>query len=202
MAALSAALLGTTLPAVAQESAGPPLAERAPADASQPGPVLTLDQKRLFEGSAYGRAALKRAETASADLAAENRRIEAALEDEERELTQRRAALAPADFAPLAAAFDTKVEEIRAAQAAKSRDIQNGLEREKKAFYEASVPVLGELLRELGAVAILSDEAIILSLTSLDITDRAIARLDERLPPPAADPPVPPETPPPAPTQP
>lgn len=148
-------------------------------------PVLTLNQERLFRDSAYGRAVLAKAEEETSTLATENRRIEAGLEAEERDLTTRRASMKPAEFAPIAAAFDTKVEDIRAAQAAKSRDITNRLEQQRKTFFAQVVPILGELMSEKGAVAILSDQAIILSLSSLDITEDAIKRLDERLAPPA-----------------
>jgi hypothetical protein len=40
------------------------------------------------------------------------------------------------------------------------------------------VPVLGELMAEMGAVAIIDKDVIILSLTAIDVTDAAIARLD------------------------
>ena len=54
---------------------------------------------------------------------------------------------------------------------------------------------LNELLDEYGAVAIISDEALILSLSSADVTQRAIALMDRRLPAPEGETP-PPSTPP------
>ena len=156
-----------------------------------PAPVLTLDQDRLFRESAWGRAVLARAETDGQDLATENRRIEEALEKEERDLTERRATMDPAAFAALASAFDVKVEEIRTAQEGKSRSISRRLEEDRQKFFEAVTPVLGELLSESGAAAILADTAIVMSLTSLDITSAAIARIDQRLPPPPVTEPAP-----------
>ncbi|MEZ5797448.1 MAG: OmpH family outer membrane protein [Paracoccaceae bacterium] len=155
-------------------------------------PVLTLDQDRLFRESAWGKAALARAEEEGRRLTEENRRIDAALENEERDLTDRRATLSAAEFAPLASAFDSKVEEIRTAQEAKSRAIGRQLEEDRQRFFEAATPVLAQLLEESGAAAILSDSAVIMSLSALDITSSAIARVDTALPPPQDDP-APPE---------
>ncbi|NBO21115.1 MAG: OmpH family outer membrane protein, partial [Rhodobacteraceae bacterium] len=75
-------------------------------------PLLTLDQDRLFSQSKMGQAIEARFAAASKTLIDENRRIESDLEQEERDLTARRPTMAPADFAPLASAFDTKVEAI------------------------------------------------------------------------------------------
>jgi Skp family chaperone for outer membrane proteins len=163
--------LGPAGPAGAQDPAG-----------GQRAPILTIDQDRLFEQSAYGRAAIARAEAETAALGAENQRIEAALEAEERDLTERRAVLPSADFAPLAEAFDEKVEGIRAAQDAKIRAIPRQLEADRRAFFAAALPLLGGILEEFGAVAILDRSAIVLSLSAIDVTDSAIARVDERLP--------------------
>lgn len=172
-----AALAGLT--AGAQEL--PPLSLSAPAV------VVTLDQHRLFEESAYGRAVIARFEAEKAALLAENRRIEAELEQEERALTERRQSMTPEEFAPLAAAFDARVVEIRATQDAKSEALSATRERDEQEAFQAALPVLARLLQDSGAVAILADDAVILSLAAVDITDRAIARLDVELPPPAPD---------------
>ncbi|MES2967335.1 MAG: OmpH family outer membrane protein [Pseudomonadota bacterium] len=156
-------------------------------------PLLTLDQERLFAESRFGMAIQKRYDDESATLLAENRRIEAALEQEERDLTDRRATLPQAEFQTLAEAFDAKVEEIRTAQDAKSRALTRRREEERQRFIQAVVPVLGEVMRETGAVAIIDKSAIILSFDRLDMTDTAIARIDAVLgdgtsPPAGADP--------------
>lgn len=183
------------------EGAPAPAAAPAAALTAAPGPtlVLTLNQDRFFADSAFGRAAQAGYEAEMAALTAENRRIEAQLEDEERDLTARRPTLAPADFAPLAAEFDQRVEEIRRAQDTKSRDISLRRDDRRRRFFEAAVPVLAQMLADRGAVAILSNQAVILSLSSLDATDEAILRIDAVLPPEALDgaaPPPPPHAPP------
>ncbi|MFZ1468938.1 MAG: OmpH family outer membrane protein [Paracoccaceae bacterium] len=153
-----------------------------------PPPVVTLNQDRLFKDSAFGRAVLARAADEAKMLAAENRRIEDALEKEERDLTERRATMNAADFATITAAFDVKVEEIRAAQDGKSRAITRQLDEDRQRFFQAATSVLGDVLAETGAVAILADSAIILSLTALDVTPLAITRMDQALPASAAAP--------------
>jgi Skp family chaperone for outer membrane proteins len=142
---------------------------------------VTLDRDRLFEESMMGRAVLARIERESNDLIAENRRLEAALEAEERSLTDRRAALAPADFQVLAREFDTRVEELRVAQEAKGRALTRSGDLQQQQFFSAAVPVLVGLMQDLGAVAIIDRSAVILSFDRIDITLQAIARLDGEL---------------------
>lgn len=150
------------------------------ADAAQSS-IVTLDRTRLFEETRMGKAILARVEAASADLIAENRRLEAALEEEERSLTQRRATLPAEDFRALASEFDTRVEELRVAQEAKSRALTQAREADQRRFFEASFPVLAELMQEVGAVAVIDRSVLILSFDRIDITSRAIAKLDAEL---------------------
>ena len=140
--------------------------------------LLVLDQDRLFAESAFGKASLAREQEAVRALEAENKQIEAALIAEEQSLTTRRASLAADEFAGLADAFDTKVERIRNEQDTKARDLALLREQERQAFLRAVVPVLADLMGDKGAVAILEKSTVILSLTAIDVTDEAIARID------------------------
>jgi Skp family chaperone for outer membrane proteins len=176
----------------------PPLAaqEAAPPAAELPqGPVLTLDQERLFQQSLFGQALLARHQADLDALLAENRRIEAALEAEELDLTQRRPTLPAEEFQKLATAFDDKAEDIRAAQTNKDRVLAQRLEDERQRFFEAVAPILAALLQESGATAIIDKRAVILSFDRIDMTDAAVARIDRVLgdgsvdqPPAPADP--------------
>ncbi|MBE2277377.1 MAG: OmpH family outer membrane protein [Rhodobacteraceae bacterium] len=182
---MGAGLIGTILAVALLLGAGTSLAQEAaanPAASAATAGILTLNQDRFFAESAYGKAADAAYQAENAALLAENRRIEAQLEAEERELTERRKTMAPADFAPLAAEFDTRVEEIRGAQDAKSRSIGQRHDDRRRRFFEAAVPVLAQLLSDEGAVAILSNQAVVLSLSAFDITDEAILRVDSLLP--------------------
>ena len=76
-------------------------------------PVLTIDSEQLFVQSQFGQKFAQDFEARGKILEAENRRIEAELIAEEKELTERRATLPPAKFRSLADAFDEKVEQIR-----------------------------------------------------------------------------------------
>lgn len=165
------ALVPPDRPAQAQEPA--PEAVTVPK-----APILALDEERLFAETRFGKAVLSRHRAEMETLLAENRRIEAALEAEERDLTERRARLPAEEFKSLAAAFDDKAEGIRAAQTAKDRTLQTRLESERQRFFQAAVPVLADLLQESGAMAIIDKRAVILSFDRIDMTAAAIARID------------------------
>lgn len=184
---IGAALLGVALltgAGLAQSTADAPAALANPV-------ILTLDQEQLFAGSAFGKATLAREAAATGDLAAENQKIEQQLAAEEKDLTTQRETLAAAEFAGLATAFDAKVEQIRTDQDAKARAITRRRDEDRQRFFQAAVPVLGGMLSEKGALAILDKGAIILSLSAIDVTEAAIARVDAALGDGSAQPPIP-----------
>jgi Skp family chaperone for outer membrane proteins len=169
----------------------PPLvyAQTAPAPAPAltapfQSPIVAIDQQRLFTDSAFGTASLTALEAASRALQSEIRQIESDLEIEERLLTERRATLPPAEFAPLASAFDDKVEGIRAAWGIKDRDLKRQRDLDQQRFFDEAVPILAEMMQEMGAVMLVDRSTIILSLDRADITQAAIDRIDARLTPP------------------
>ena len=141
-------------------------------------PVVTLDQERLFDGSRYGKALQRGLEAEAASLAAENRRIEAELEAEELELTARRPGLAPDEFRKLADAFDSKAEGTRRAQEAKLHALNRRGTELRQTFLDRARPILGQLMLDRGAVAVIAKNAVLLAIDSIDLTDAAIARLD------------------------
>jgi Skp family chaperone for outer membrane proteins len=154
------------VPAIAQEGAVP---------------LLILDQDRFFLESTFGKASAARERTASEALDQENTRIETGLVAEEQALTELRETLSAEEFSARAKAFDEKVERIRTEQDAKARVLIEARERDRQEFLQVAVPVLGELLRERRAVAIIDKEMIILSLSVIDVTDAAIAKVDAAL---------------------
>ncbi|WP_375173189.1 OmpH family outer membrane protein [Pseudooceanicola sp.] len=141
-------------------------------------PVLTLDTDRLLNDSAAGREIERDLAEKSATLAAENRRIEAELTEEEKDLSVRRASLSTEDFRAAAAAFDEKVNRIREEQDAKLRELQGQSEQARLRILQAANPVLASIMRDTGAVAILEKSNVIVGLQSIDVTDTAIERLD------------------------
>ena len=60
-------------------------------------------------------------------------------------------------------------------------DLQRQQEDDRLSFQRRVLPILSELIRDSGAVAILDNRAVILSAESIDVTDRAIARINEVL---------------------
>ncbi len=165
------------MPAIAQQTPVPSGSESS----GIASPVLTIDSERLYRESAFGKRIAAEVEARGAELNAENRQIEAALEVEERELTELRATLEPEAFRDLADAFDQKVQDTRAAQAAKGREIAGDLEVARESFLSAARPVLEQLMREAGAAVILERGLVFVSVSAVDITDQAIAQIDDRL---------------------
>ena len=151
------------------------------AQQANPPQILTLDQDRLYSESLYGKAVEAKSLAATTDLATQNRKIEADLSAEESALTLRRATLSAADFAQLAAEFDARVESIRAAQEGKAKQLSLDRDTGRKQFFDAAVPVLADLMRLMGAYAILNRSSVVLSFDSIDVTDRAITALNTQL---------------------
>ncbi|MEJ6388480.1 OmpH family outer membrane protein [Gymnodinialimonas ulvae] len=161
------------------------LAFAAPEGAAQSTPVsgdiLVLNQDRLLSQTQYGQRIQRELEAASSALAAQNREIEAQLTAEELELTDLRATLEPADFREMADEFDERVSSIRAAQDAKTRDLQSQAEAARQRFFEEIVPILLDLVESEGAAVLLDSRTVLLSAGSVDITDRAISEIDTAL---------------------
>lgn len=161
------------------------LALQAPAqDVASDGAVaqiLVVDRARMFAESAFGKASLERERIAATALEDENAGIQAELVAEEQDLTKLRQTLSAADFSARATAFDAKVERIRAEQDAKARDLARIRDEDGKAFQRAALPILGELVAAMGAQVLLDKSAVILSLSSVDVTDEAIALVDAAL---------------------
>jgi len=143
--------------------------------------ILVLNQDRLLSQTLFGQRIQQELEAASAALAAENRRIEGQLTEEELDLAERRPTMAPDDFRAIADEFDTRVGGIRAAQDAKARDLQSQAEAAQQRFFEETFPVLLEIVQARGASVLLDSRTVLLSAGSVDITEAAIAAIDEAL---------------------
>lgn len=144
----------------------------------QGAPILVLNQDSLLTQSLFGQRIQSELDDALRALAAENRVIEAQLMEEELELTELRPTMAPAEFREIADEFDTRVVAIRAAQDAKTRDLQVQSEEAQQRFFEESFPVLLEIIEARGASVLLDSRTVLLSADSIDITDAAIAAVN------------------------
>ncbi len=176
-------------PVAAALMTGPVAAQRV-ADATPAQPeaaspagrsVLVLDTDRLFTESRFGQRIAKQIQAETEALIEENRRIEAQLTEEERSLTERRPSMAPAAFRAEAEAFDSKVQEIRREQDAKERALQQSTVTGRERFLSAAAPTLGRVMLSRNASVILDQRGVFLSVAAADITDAAIAALDEEV---------------------
>lgn len=145
------------------------------------GPILVLNQDRLLAQSEFGRRIQAELAAAADALTRENREIEARLTEEELGLTELRPTMPPADFALLAEEFDARVEGIRAAQDAKSRDLQAQAEAAQARFFELVTPILLDLVRARGASVLLDNRTVLLSAQGIDVTDAALAAIDAEI---------------------
>lgn len=143
-------------------------------------PVLVIDQDRLFTETQPGARSAAAIEIQAQALANENRRIEEELSVEERELTERRSGLSPAEFSGLADAFDAKVQSIRAEQDAKARTLAARQEDARQRFFVEISGILSEIVQERGADVVLNQRDVFLSADRIDITDDVIARINAR----------------------
>ncbi|MBD0865866.1 MAG: OmpH family outer membrane protein [Rhodobacteraceae bacterium] len=135
-------------------------------------PILTIESDRLYSDSLYGAAAAEAYESESAVLAAENRRIEAELTAEEKQLSKMRPDMEPVDFRVLADAFDEKV------QRNKLRDLSQRHDARRVIFLRAARPILEGLMLETGASILLERSSVLLSANAIDVTGIAIGRID------------------------
>jgi Skp family chaperone for outer membrane proteins len=140
--------------------------------------VLVIDFERAFAESAFGARISAELEAEGQAIAAENRRIEAELVEEERSLTQRRATMESGAFRVLAEAFDEKVQRLRREQDEKARSLGSRGEAARRQFAEAARPVLGALMQEAGAAVILELRAVFVAVDAIDVTDEAVDRID------------------------
>ena len=141
-------------------------------------PILVLDQERLFTGSRAAEKISAEIEAAAEALAEENRRIESELTAEELSLTELRPTMDPGEFRVLADAFDEKVQRLRTEQDAKALDLQRRRDQDRQTFLRQITPLLAEIVRERGAVAVLDRRSVFLSAEAIDITDEAIDRIN------------------------
>lgn len=161
-------------------------AQTPPADTAALAPpvqstILTLDQEALFSRSQFGQAL--RAEIAKdASVAeAETRKIDADLEVEERDLTEKRAKLSADEFRLLADAFDTKVKNLRAEREAAASALRDKEAAARQKFVGAVTQIIGDYMVQRGATAIVDKKVIIVSLLSIDITSDIVALIDQKL---------------------
>lgn len=140
--------------------------------------ILVIDPERLFEDSQMGRKMLADHQLEREALAAENEALAAELEAEEQRLTDIRSETSPEEFRELADAFDERVQQIRADSERRVRDLERARERLPVEFLGRVDQIILDIMRASGGVVLLDERTVILRAEAVDITDRAIARIN------------------------
>ncbi|MEM7440347.1 MAG: OmpH family outer membrane protein [Pseudomonadota bacterium] len=141
--------------------------------------VATIDRERLLNESAYGQAITNGLAQRQSTLVEENEALLKGLEEEERALTETRRTMDPEAFAPLAEAFDSKANSIRAQQEAKALDLAQALEASRLTFFRDVEPTILEVMRDRGVSILLNEQAVLISVAGVDITDAVLVSLDK-----------------------
>lgn len=156
---------------------------QTPADAipMSQAPILTVDQDVLFAASDWGQRTQRVLDEEGSKIEAENERLAAQLSAEEASLTEQRGTLDPAEFRRLAEAFDTRATEVRRQRAQVVQDLNAWAEADRAAFYRAALPLMGEMMQERGAVAVLDRRTVFVSMDAIDMTQDLVRRLNADL---------------------
>lgn len=141
-------------------------------------PILIVDRERLFTDSSFGQSILATLNQAGAQLEAETRVIVTDLEAEELNLSALRSTLPADEFRALAEAFDIKVQQLRLERSAAEEQHLLEIETARVTFLEKINPILASLMQEAGAFVLMERRSVVLSANSIEVTARAIARID------------------------
>lgn len=147
-------------------------------DTPAAGAILFVNQERLLVESELGKRILAEETSERAALSAEGEAIATQLEADELALTELRQQVPPEEFRQQADAFNLRVEQIRAEQFAKDQAQAAKSETRRRAFFNIAGQVLGDILRQSRASAIMDRRAVLLFDTGLEVTDQAIVALD------------------------
>jgi Skp family chaperone for outer membrane proteins len=140
--------------------------------------ILVIDLDRFFTNSLFGRRIQAEFQAARTELLTENSEKFAELTAEEQELTELRPSLSREEFSKLANEFDAKAQTIRAEQTTKGNELQARPGQARQQFLSIAQDVLIEIMNERRALAVLSQDAVLIPADSINITEEAIARID------------------------
>lgn len=142
-------------------------------------PILTIDREALFEQSRFGQRVSSDLDAESAALSEETRKIEQELEAEEQALTDQRDSMTAEEFRAAADAFDARVVQLRNDRDAAQSDFVRRFETAQRDFYNRIGPALGQIMQQRGAVVLLDKRSVLLAANAIDVTEEAIALIDE-----------------------
>ena len=141
--------------------------------------ILTIDSARLFPETLLGQSIIAALNEERRIFASEGQAIADALRAEELELTEKRQTLSREEFAQLAADFDQRVTATRAERDAAEAELTARAEAQERAFLGRVRPILGQLMAEAGAAVMIEADTVFLRNDVIDVTEIAIARINE-----------------------
>lgn len=149
--------------------------------AQSPIGIVVVNMDRLYTDSQYGAQVAELIEERRAQLAEENRALEAELEAEAEALRVERPSLDPDVFREKADAFDAKVQKIRAERDSQEQALSDLVVASQQRFVSAVNPILARIMSERGAYMVLERPVVRLVDSSIEITDVAIAAVNAEL---------------------
>jgi len=141
-------------------------------------PVLVIDIQVLVSQSKRGQTLIADKAALNTSFQQEGAAIAAALEEEERSLTELRDQMDDAEFLTLAEAFDRKVVRLRQENQAKSQSLNTEIAKLDSAFQAELGPIVAEIMRVRGAGVVLQKRQVFVNGRSVDITEEVIRRMD------------------------
>ena len=171
---------GLATPLHAQDGFGFALGQTL-ATGEAPLALRTIDDERLFRQSQFGQRVAAEIAEASRALEAENDRLLEELTAREAELTELRAEMSVEEFRAAANAFDIQAETARRSQAEKRQRLSQFEDSERRRFFSDSALVLQEVLEDVGGDVLIDARAVIIARPGLDMTDEAIAAMDDAI---------------------
>lgn len=141
--------------------------------------ILVLNQEKLLRNSKTGQALLEEERGLTEAHRNEGLQLDAALEEEERDLAEKRKTLPTDQFAELAVQFDTKVVATRRDHQRKSETLARTVEDMRKQFFARIVPIVAQIMKERGADLVFEQRNVLFTGPNVDITDEVIQRLDQ-----------------------
>jgi Skp family chaperone for outer membrane proteins len=143
--------------------------------------ILVFDMNRIYFETLYGRRIAEDLNQLATAVQEENEQIVATLTEEETSLTLRRPEMTPEEFRAEADAFDDKVQEVRRARDAKNIELQADDAENRATFEDRVQGVIANLMIERGAVIVLEQRTVVMSVRAANITDDVIVRVDAEL---------------------
>lgn len=148
----------------------------------RPTRVLVISVQRLNRESKAGRSISNQAERLRTELLAEIEATQEILRTEERALADLKDTLPKDEFDARVAAFKTEWRSVRRAEQAALEKLQVALRAASAAFREARNGVLTDLMTRYDGAVMLDEASVVLSSNALNVTDEAIALLDDAAP--------------------